>query len=141
MASWYIEAFVESVACRVSFMQSINLFVSFFTSGYYNFFPFVVNRNALFLSVINGKKFLVQSIQYQFLLSFFSILYVCMWMLLHFMCNHILQISANAPLWFLATAMWQILHGNRGISSYLQDFTEEYKKVNILLEMLEIIRL
>ena len=73
------------------------------------FWPCVVVRNSLRSE--KGKLPFEQDMQYQAVLSSFSILYVWIFILLHFMCTHSRHLSYWIVLWFFVTGLLQILQG------------------------------
>ena len=75
------------------------------------FLPCVVVWNSLSLSSEKSKTPFEQNIQYQAVLSSFSILYVWIFISLHFMCTHSWHLPHCTALWFFPTGFLQILQG------------------------------
>ena len=112
----YVEEFSRSDVLSASFILSIRIpscvLCFFLTVINLRFLPVIVVRKLVLSSFEKGKTLFEHSMQLQEAFSFFRMLYVCVFILLHLIWTQILQVSQHTALWFPATAFSQILQGN-----------------------------
>ena len=112
----FVEEFSRSDVLSASFTLSIRnpycLWCFFLTVINLRFLPVIVVRKLVLSSFEKGKTPFENSIQLQEAFSFFRMLYVCVFILLHLIWTQILQASQHTLLWFPATAFSHILQGN-----------------------------
>ena len=75
------------------------------------FLPFSVSIKLSSLTLENGKRFLLMTMQYHSDLSCFSYSWVCLFILLHLRCTQISPLSHWIESELLATGWQHILHG------------------------------
>ena len=112
----YVEEFSGSDVLSASFILSIRIpscvLFFFLTVVNLRFLLVIVVRKLVLYSFEKGKTPYEHPMQLQEAFSFFRMLYVCVFILLHLIWTQILQVSQHTALWFPATAFSHILQGN-----------------------------